>query len=136
MRTFDELWTAATATGTFTDYVGDGYSVPWQVALPFALPVGVTMYVYKAYLDLRWPDGAHLHDWCYTPYGSLIGVTRLEADTALYEYIARDSGLDALIVFAAVRAGGGPWFGVSQTGYHGMQSAGAVSNIATTPFDC
>lgn len=134
MRNYDELVTAALATGTFADYVGDGFSVPWQVALPLSLPIGFTMLVYKAYLDLRWFPGAQLHDWCYTPFGTAINVSRLEADSALQEFIGRDSPIDAAIVFAAVRAGGGPFFGVSQTGYHGEQASRSMSNIGLANF--
>ncbi len=133
MRNYDELVAAATATGTFTDYVGDGFSVPWQVALPGALPVAVTLLAYKTYLDARWPAGAKLHDWCYTPYGTAIEVTRLEADNALREYIARDSLADSIIVYAAVRAGGGPYFGVSQTGYSGIQAYRGVPSLLPAP---
>lgn len=132
MRNYEELLAAALATGTFADYVGDGFSVPWEVALPLSLPIGFTMLTYKAYLDFRWFPGAQLHDWCYTPYGALIGVTREEADSALFEFINRDSPVDAAIVYAAVRAGGEPFFGVSQTGYHGIQSSSVFPNIART----
>jgi hypothetical protein len=117
------------ATGTFEHYVGDGFSVPWQVALPGSLAPSVALYAYKAYLDARWPEGARLHDWCYTPYSIQIGCTRLEADNALYEYIARDSGLDAWIVYTAVRAGGGPWFQRSMTGYTGPQVPIGITNM-------
>jgi hypothetical protein len=129
MRNYDQLRAAALASGTFALYVGDGASVPWQVALPFNVPLGFTMWTYKAYLDLRWPEGFRLHDWAYTPYGQLINITREEADYALYEFIARDSGIDAWIVLTAVRAYGDPWFGHSQTGYHGLQSEASVSNM-------
>lgn len=132
MRNYDELVTAALATGTFADYVGDGYSVPWEVALPLNLPIGYTLWTYKAYLDANWPDGAKLHDWCYTPYGSLINVTREESDLALFEYINRFSPIDAAIVYAAVRAGGFPFFGTSQTGYTGSQVERSTHNIAET----
>lgn len=129
VRTYDELVAAATATGTFTDYVGDGASVPWQVAMNINTPIGFTMWTYKAYLDTRWPAGFKLHDWTYTPYGGLINCTREEADLALYEYIARDSPLDAWIVYNAVRVGGAPFFGTSLTGYTGMQVQGITPNI-------
>jgi len=134
VRTYDELLAAATATGTFASYVGDGYTVPWEVALPHSVPLGFTMYAYKAYLDANWPAGAKLHDWLYTPYGALINATRDESDLALYEYIARDSTFHASIVYAAVHLGGEPFFGVSQTGYSGLQSEGSVANIGSTPF--
>jgi len=130
-RSYDELVTAALATGTFDHYVGDGASVPWQVAQAGSLPAGMTLWLYKAYLDARWPAGFKLHDWCYTPYGSMIAVTREEADDALREFIGRDSLADSVIVWAAVRAGGGPYFGFSQTGYTGEQSYGVVRDIAS-----
>ena len=133
-RTYDELVAEATATGTFTQYVGDGASVPWQVALPFSLPAGLTMWAYKQILDYEYPDGFKLHDWCYTPYGALIGVTRDEADSALKEYIDRRSIADGFIVYAAVRAGGGPYFGVSQTGYSGPQASKPTPNIPSLPI--
>lgn len=116
MRTADELIALALATGTYAAYVGDGATVPWGEIPP---PAGFIAYTYKLYLDLRWPHAFKLHDWCYTPYGALIQVTREEADDALAEIIARDSIQDAVIVFAAVRLGGGPWFGVSMTGFIG-----------------
>lgn len=132
-RDYAQLVAAATATGTFEHYVGDGASVPWQVALPGSLPAALTLWMYKTYLDANWPAGFKLHDWCYTPYGALIDVTRLEADDALREYIAIDSTVDAAIVYAAVRFGGSPWFGVSQTGYTGTQAQRVVSDIASSP---
>lgn len=132
MRNAAELIAAATATGTFEHYQGDGASVPWQVALPYSLPLGLTFWAYKAYLDLRWPDAFKLHDWCYTPFGALIAVTRDEADAALFEMIAVNSPTDAWIVWTAVRVGGAQYFGVSQTGYVGPQSQGNVPNMAET----
>jgi len=136
-RTYDQLVADATASGTFADYQGDGASVPWQVMTVFSQPAGMTMWVYKAYLDARWPAGFKLHDWCYTPYGALIACTREEADLALREYIARDSIIDAEIVFLAVDLGGAPFFGTSQTGYVGLQVQGSVANIGfTQQHDC
>jgi len=122
VRNYDELVAAATATGTFAGYIGDGASVPWQVALLVSRPLGYTLWTYQAYLDFRWPAGFKLHDWCYTPYGGLIDVTRDEADSALREYIARDSAIDAAIVYGAVRVGGIQYFGRSTTGYTGPVS--------------
>jgi hypothetical protein len=104
----------AEATGFWEAYEGDGASVPWQIVPP---PHGLLLWAYKSYLDANWPEAFRLHDWLYTAYGQLINVTRLEADEALREEIAVDSPIDAAIVFAAVRAGGGPYFGVSLTGY-------------------
>jgi hypothetical protein len=135
-RNAAELVAAAEATGTYAGYVGDGASVPWQVALPHALPLNVTMFVYKAYLDLHWPAAFKLHDWCYTPYGALIGVTRSEADDALFELIAVTSVIDAWIVWTAVRAGGGLYFGHSLTGYVGTQNPMPVPNMLSPPQNC
>lgn len=128
-RNAAQLRADALATGTFANYVGDGASVPWEVAVPISLPAAFTMWSYKQYLDARWPHAFKLHDWCYTPYGALINCTRLEADDALFEDINVDSPADAAIVYAAVRAFGGPYFGVSQTGYTGMQSQRPIFNI-------
>jgi len=136
-RNYDELVAAALATGTFADYVGDGASVPWQVAGSVSMPAGFTMWAYKAYLDVSFPAAFKLHDWCYTPYGALISVTRSEADNALEEYIARTSPIDAAVVFAAVDVFGAPFFGTSQTGYTGPQVQGNVANIGFTQLhDC
>lgn len=129
MRTYQELIDDATLTGTFNNYVGDGASVPWQVALPFSVPLGLTLWAYKAYLDASFPLAFKLHDWCYTPYGTLISVTREEADAAMRDIIALTSPADAAVVYAAVRAAGDPYFGVSQTGYNGPQSQGVSANI-------
>lgn len=135
MRNAAQLRAAALATGTFENYVGDGASVPWEVALPLSLPVGFTFFTYKTYLDARWPHAFKLHDWAYTPYGALINITREEADSALREDIAVDSPVDAEIVYQAVRIGGGPWFGVSQTGYSGLQSYRPAYNMTFPPED-
>lgn len=75
------------------------------------------LWVYKHYLDLRFPFAFKLHDFLYTPYGKLINVTREEADSALRELIEVTSIVDAAIVYNAVRLGGAAFFGVSQTGY-------------------
>lgn len=135
-RTAQQLITDALATGTYAGYIGDGASVPWQVALSAGLPIGLTMFMYKAYLDVRWPHAFKLHDWCYTPYGGLINCTREEADQALFELIAVDSPIDAAIVFAAVTVGGGPWFGHATAGYSGIQAPMPVDNMPSTPTGC
>lgn len=123
-RNAAELRAAATATGYFNgpllQYVGDGYTVPWEVALAASLPLGVTMWAYKQHLDATDLEASRLHDWLYTPYGALIDATRKEADDALFEELNQVSPVDAAIVYAAVRAGGAPYFGTSQTGYHGI----------------
>jgi hypothetical protein len=133
-RTFDQLVAAATATGTYTSFHGDGASVPWQVALPFSLPAGFTMWLYKSYLDARYPDAFKLHDWLYSPYGQLIGTYRLEADDALRERLLRDSPADAAIVYAAVRAFGAPYFNVAGAGYTGPFAPWPAPNMPVTPF--
>lgn len=126
-RTADELIAAATATGTYANYYGDGASVPWELVTP---PANVLLFLYKRYLDSRWPQAFKLHDWCYTPLGALIAVTREEADNALFEIIARDSPSNAAIVYNAVRLGGGQYFGVSMTGF----TPPSTHNIAQAVF--
>lgn len=135
-RNAAQLIAEATATGTYEGYNGDGASVPWQVALPANLPLGFTMFAYKAYLDFRWPHAFRLHDWCYTPYGALINCTRAEADNALYELIAVDSSIDALIVYTAVNFGGEPWFGHGWAGYAGIQAELPVPNMGSAHRNC
>lgn len=132
MRNAAQLRADAIATGTFDAYVGDGASVPWLEAGLISTGASVLLYAYKLYLDSRWPHAFKLHDWAYTPFGGLIDCQRIEADHALYEEIAVDSPLDAWVVYLAVRAGGGPWFGRSQTGYSGVQVLRATPNIANT----
>lgn len=121
MRNAAELIAAATATGTYAGYQGDGATVPWEIAAAFSALAGVGLYFYKQHLDASYPEAFRLHDWCYTPYGSLIEVTREEADDALREMILAaggvDSVLDAEICHLAVRTAGGPWFGQSQVGF-------------------
>ena len=125
MRNADELIAAARATGTYDSYVGDGASIPWESLI---FPANYLLYTYKIYLDSNWPQAFQLHDWCYTILGALIAVTREEADNALYEIIARDSIPDARIVWAAVRLGGGRYFGMSMTGV-------SLTNIPLVPFN-
>src|SRR5260221_12795330 len=120
MRSAQELIDAATRSGTYADYFGDGATVPWDLVPP---PGGQLLYVYKLYLDARWPQAFRLHDWCYTPLGAMIQVTREEADHALFEIIARDSLNDATIVYTACRLGGGEFFGTSLTGLNGRNMA-------------
>jgi hypothetical protein len=136
-RTAAELRRDATATGYFNgpklQYVGDGYTIPWQVAITLNPPTGFTLLLYKAYLDTLNLEASRLHDWLYTPYGGLINVTRDEADAALFEELSHSSPVDAVIVYAAVRAGGAPFFGTSQTGFAGIEQDQSVDNIAETP---
>lgn len=135
-RNAAQLIADATATGLYAGYVGDGASVPWQVALPLSLPLGATMLLYKFYLDAHWPEAFKLHDWLYTPWGSLISVTREEADDALRELIEVDSPVDAFIVWNAVRAGGFIYFGHSTTGYNGVQAPLPVPNMLSPRRGC
>jgi len=134
VRNYAELLAEAIATGYYTgplvQYVGDGFTVPWETGLAGSIPLGLTMWSYKAYLDARFYECSRLHDWLYTPYGGLIDATRLEADSALRECIAATSTVDAAIVYAAVRAGGAPFFGHSQTGFQGFVSAQSGPNMA------
>lgn len=132
-RNAAELTAAATATGLFAGprrvYVGDGYSVPYQICVG-PVPIGFpTLYAYKLYLDFICPEGAHLHDWLYTPYGELIGVTQVEADDAIQEILGRVSLRDALIVGNACRYFGSAYFGNSQVGYFGENGVILADNI-------
>jgi hypothetical protein len=129
LRTPAQIRADATATGTFTDYVGDGASVPYLELGLLDSRLGLSAWAYKAYLDARWPLAFKTHDWCYTPYGALINVSREEADQALYDDIVIDSPIDAWIVYRSVRIGGGPYFGVSQTGYGGDQGYRPATNM-------
>lgn len=121
MRTWQQLTAEAEATGTWTNYQGDGATVPWECAGAVSAPLGLSMWAYKAYLDLNYPAAFKLHDWLYTQYGSLIAATRAEADAALRQQILDIGGItstvDAAVVFAAVDQFGGPYFGISPTGF-------------------
>jgi len=139
-RTWQELTAAALATGTFADYHGDGATVPYEMAAAFSTLAGASLEAYKAHLDASYPAAFRLHDWCYTPYGSLINVTRSEADQALRIQIVEIGGpssfLDAEIVGLAVAVGGEPWFGNSQVGFNpGLfrQVTGAIWRFAAMP---
>lgn len=133
MRNAAQLRAAARATGTYDDYVGDGASVPWLESGIVSLSLPVVLYAFKWYLDHNWPEAFKLHDWCYTPYGRLIDCTREEADSALYEEISADDATSAWIVYRAVRAGGGGYFGQSLTGYRGPVAQRSVDNIGYAP---
>lgn len=113
MRTWQELIEQATATGTYATYWGDGASVPWEDVV---FPLDFLLYTYQQYLTRTYPQAFRLHDWCYTPLGALIQVTREEADSALFDMLALESLRDARIVYAAVRLGGAQYFGQSMTG--------------------
>lgn len=140
MRTFAELTAAAEATGTYAGYAGDGATVPWEIAAVFSALAGAALWQYKGHLDQRYPEAFRLHDWLYTPYGSLISATREESDSALRDQILASgdptSGIDAEIVYLAVRTGGGPWFGQSQVGFDpGLfrQVTGAIWRFVAMP---
>jgi hypothetical protein len=141
MRTWQELEAAASATGTFDQYHGDGATVPYEMTAAFSALAGLALWQYKEHLDASYPAAFKLHDWCYTPYGQLIGVSREEADEALAAQILAIGGptssLDSDICFWAVRTGGGPWFGNSQTGFdQGLfnQVTSAIWEFQTMPF--
>lgn len=146
-RSARELLAAATATGTYAEYVGDGATVPYEVNARWNPDYGFfTQQTFKEHLDENYEEAFRLHDWCYTPYGSLIGVTREEADMALGEMIGdRWAGrpperrsptftslADSAVVFAAVRVGGGPWFGNSQVGFD--PTLFAAANLRNLPL--
>lgn len=157
MRTWQELTDAALETGTFADYQGDGFTVPWQVFSSTNPPIGFTLWMYKNHLDGSYFAASKLHDWCYTPYGSLISVTRPEADLAIRDQIRAIGGtfadIDAGIVYLAVDLGGAQYFGTSQTGFNqgvyleavqrlsgiisgpNIPSAGAETNVWSHPFE-
>jgi len=141
MRTFQQLIADANATGTFANYQGDGATVPYEITGAFSALAGLALYQYKQHLDSTYPEAFRLHDWCYTPYGQLIGVGRDEADAALRDQILAIGGpaavADSQICFLAVQTGGGPWFGNSQTGFdQGLfqQVTGAIWDFQTMPF--
>lgn len=119
-----ELRAAAIATGWFDgpdyNYVGDGYTIPWQTGLSIGLVWGGTLLAWKAYLDANYKEPSRLHDWLYTPYGKdLIQATREESDLALKEeMLAAGAGAaQTEVVYQACRIGGGLYFGRSQVGY-------------------
>jgi len=122
MRTWQELIVEADATGTWATYIGDGFSVPFQTGWDYPPFIGGLARAYKAWLDSHYFEAARLHDWCYTPYGSLIGVTRAEADAAIRARILDIGGatsvIDAATVYAAVSTFGGPYFGSSQVDFN------------------
>jgi hypothetical protein len=122
-RNAAELRAAAIATGLFDgprrQYVGDGYSVPYQVCVGVAPIPGGLMWAYKAYLDARWKEFSRLHDWLYTPYGGLINATQEESDLALREELDSVSTLDAETVYHACATFGHLYFGRSTIGYGG-----------------
>jgi len=139
----------ARQTGTFDSYEGDGATVPYQINGRYVLRylTGFDLLHYKAYLDANYPLAFQLHDWCYTPYGQLIGVGRDEADRALQEMIHRRVGpgedprdvitpesiIDATLVYACVATTAGPYFSVSQTGFDPAVFAAASQGAASLP---
>jgi len=146
-RSAQQLLDAATATGTFASYEGDGATVPQESNARWSPNYGFfTQQTYKEHLDQEYPEAFRLHDWCYTPYGSLIGVTREEADMAMGEmigdrwtgrppirrFLTPESLADSAVCFAAVRVGGGPWFGSSTVGFD--PSVFAAANLGNVPL--
>jgi hypothetical protein len=138
-RNAAQLRADATATGWFNgpqlQYVGDGYTVPWEVAGPISPPLSFTLWAFKGYLDAIDLEASRLHDWLYTPYGALINATREEADDALREELSQVDPISAEVVYAAVRAGGFPYFGTSQTGYVGLPSEPSTPTPPPPPAD-
>jgi len=121
-RNAAQLRADAIATGWFDgphlEYVGDGFSVPYQYGLPLGSVVWASLYAYKAYLDANVPEAARLHDWLFTPYGpGLIGCTQDEADQALREEVSAFSPADGENVFFWCQTFGAPYFGQSTVGY-------------------
>lgn len=108
--------------------------MPYEVATYDSVPLGFTMWGYKAYLDSRYLEYSRLHDWLYTPYGKLINATQEEADDALYEELATQSVADAIVVANACRAGGALYFGSSQVGYFGEQGDTFANNMGLAPL--
>lgn len=139
-RNAAQLRAAAIATGWFEgpqlNYVGDGYSIPWQTGLFVSPLIGWTLQTWKSYLDTYYLEPSRLHDWLYTHYGpDLIQCTQEEADLALREEMLA-AGIDAAqaeVVYQACHIGGSPWYGVSSVGYVSPPLDGDGSNIGGAP---
>ena len=132
-RNAAQLRAAAEATGLFNgprrQYVGDGYSVPWETnvgPVPVRFP---SQYAFKLYLDTFFIEFSRLHDWLYTPYGKLINCTQEEADDALEEELSAVDPISGPIVGNACRYFGATFFGRSQVGYFGEQGTTFANNI-------
>lgn len=135
-RNAAQLRAAATATGLFDgpkrEYVGDGYSVPWEVSvgpLPIQWP---NVYAFKLYLDTFYKEYSRLHDWLYTPYGKIINATQQESDDALQEELSHDDPVSAVVVGNACRYFGHLYFARSSVGYFGEQGTILGDNIGVT----
>jgi len=81
---------------------GDGASVPFA-GLPFVWAIPFTSF--KSYLDARFPDAFRLHDFLYSQVAAATGISRAEADAALFIELL-DDPVSAIVVYAAVRVGG------------------------------
>lgn len=132
-RNAAQLRADATATGMFNgptlDYVGDGYSVPYECPFGrYRLTNGVLL-SYKLYLDAFFKEYSRLHDWLYTPYGRLIQADQDESDRALREELAQDSPVDAEIVYQACATFGFLFFGTSAVGYLGNLPTWSGNNM-------
>lgn len=136
-RNAAQLRAAATATGLFNgpdlSYVGDGYSVPYQVPAGRIGLISGVPYAYKVYLDTFYLEYSRLHDWLYTPYHLLISASQEEADLALREELATQSPIDAEIVYQACSRFGHLWFGRSPVGYHGILPTWFGGNMGLAP---
>lgn len=133
-RNAAQLRADATATGLFNgprrNYVGNGYSVPYEAPSVAGVPAGYSMWGYKYYLDTNYLEYSRLHDWLYTPYGKLINATQQEADDALQEELATQSVPDSIIVGNCCRGFGFLYFGTSQVGYFGEEGSTFGDNMA------
>lgn len=136
-RNAAELRAAATATGYFNgpqlQYVGDGFSVPWETGTIISPAFAGSMWIFKAYLDANYLEASRLHDWLYTPYGpGLINATQDEADLALREEVAVGDPVSAEVVYQACRTFGGTYFGRSVIGWAPIPTSGPADNIGGT----
>jgi hypothetical protein len=136
MRNAQQLRAAAIATGWFDgpnlNYVGDGFTIPWQSGNPVGGALFPNMALWKAYLDTRFLEFSRLHDWLYTPYGpQLINATQEEADQALRAEVSAIDPVSGEIVYQACSLGGAPYFGVSTVGYVQPALKPSGDNMAT-----
>jgi len=133
-RNAAQLRADATATGTFNgpilNYVGDGYSVPYECPYARYITFSGALWSYKLYLDTFYKEYSRLHDWLYTPYGRLIQADQDESDRALREELATQSPVDAEIVYQACATFGYLYFGKSGVGYHGDLPTWNGNNMA------
>lgn len=85
---------------------GDGASVPYQLA-PW--PGNLLLRAFKEYLDFRFAEAFQLHDFLYSDAAAPTGVSRREADLALFLDLQADPG-SAATVYGAVALFGAPDF--------------------------